>query len=69
MRAMKCDRCRKFYEAYSGEKMFKERGCANAFVLIDRNLNNKFWNGDSYDLCPECMEELYSFITTVGREE
>ena len=69
MRAMKCDRCKKLYEAYDGKKMFEDRGCANAFVLIDRDLNKNCWNKASYDLCPECMEELQGFLITVEREE
>ena len=69
MRAMKCDRCGKLYEAYGGEKMFKDRGCANAFILIDRDLDGERWNKDSYDLCPECMEELQGFLAMVERKE
>jgi len=33
------------------------------------NLDGERWNKDIYDFCPECMEKLYGFITTVEREE
>ena len=55
MRAKKCDRCGKLYEQYDGSKEFKEQGKANAIIFIDRDLDNKYWSRNSYDLCPECM--------------
>lgn len=68
MRAKKCDRCGKLYEQYDGSKEFKEQGKANAIIFIDRNLDNKYWSRNSYDLCPECMAQLVSFISE-GKEK
>ena len=62
MRAMKCDRCGKFYEFYEGEKIFKETEKANGLMLIDMDLERKHWNRKIYDLCPECMKELEDFL-------
>lgn len=62
MRAKKCDRCGKLYEHYDGVKEFKNGEKANAFLLIDRDLDNKYWSRKSYGLCPECMKKLEDFI-------
>ena len=62
MRARKCDRCGKLYEHYDGSKNFEENGKANGLILIDRDLDNKYWNRKDYDLCPECMSLTISFL-------
>lgn len=62
MRAKKCDRCGKLYEHYDGSKAFKETERANAVFLIDRDLDNKHWSRNSFDLCPDCMKKLEEFI-------
>lgn len=67
MRARKCDCCGKFYEEYSGAKKFKEKGKANALILIDRDIDNHHWNRAEYDLCPDCMGELVVFLS--GKKE
>lgn len=43
MRAKKCDRCGKLFEHYDGIKEFKNTEKANALLLIDRDLDNKYW--------------------------
>lgn len=55
MRAKKCDRCGKFYDHYDGMSRFRGGCKANALVLIDRDLDGKYWSRKSYDLCPACM--------------
>lgn len=62
MRAKKCDRCGKLFEHYDGIKEFKNTEKANALLLIDRDLDNKYWSRKSYDLCPECMKKLEDFL-------
>lgn len=62
MRAKKCDRCGKFYEFYDGAREFKNTERANAVILIDRDLDNKYWSRESFDLCPDCMRKLEMFI-------
>lgn len=69
MRAKKCDRCDKLYEHYDGGKKFKDNGRANGLLLIDRDLDNKYWGRESYDLCPDCMEKLMKFLDEHGGTE
>lgn len=70
MRAKKCDRCGKLFEHYDGGKQFKDDGKANAILLIDRDLDNKYWGRASYDLCPDCMGILMTFLNAKeGRKD
>jgi hypothetical protein len=62
MRAKKCDRCGKFYDHYDGSQQFKNGERANALILIDRDLDKKYWSRKSYDFCPACMEEFEKFV-------
>ena len=62
MRARKCDRCGKLYESYAGSKDFKTNGNANGLLTIDRDMDNKYWSRKTYDLCPECMKKLQTFL-------
>lgn len=63
MIAKKCDRCGKLYEHYDGSKNFKKNGKANGLILIDRDLDKRYWSRNEYDLCPECMSQLVSFLS------
>lgn len=62
MRAKKCDKCGKLFEHYDGVKKFKNTERANAVMLIDRDLDEKYWTRKIYDLCPECMGEIEEFF-------
>lgn len=62
MRAMKCDRCGKLYEHYDGCETFKKTEKANAAILIDKDLDKKYWSRKTYDLCPDCMREFEDFL-------
>lgn len=62
MRSKKCDRCGKFYESYDGSREFKNTKKANAVILIDRDLDNRYWSRESFDLCQNCMRKLEKFI-------
>lgn len=62
MRAKKCDKCGKLFEHYDGAKKFKDTERANAVILIDRDLDEKYWRRKTYDLCPECMGEIEGFF-------
>lgn len=61
-RAMKCDRCGKLHEHYDGSKEFKNTEKANGLILVDKDLDKKYWSRKSYDLCPDCMRELEIFL-------
>ena len=62
MRAMKCDRCGKFYNYYTGSKTFYETTKANGIILADIDMERKHYSRKSYDLCPDCMKELEKFL-------
>ena len=60
MMAFKCDICGNLYERY---KKIPERGCFNSFKLLFRNERNEITNSSTlYDMCPNCMEDLWKFI-------
>lgn len=61
-RAMKCDRCGKFYAYYDGNIEFKNSELSNGVILINRDLDNGYWERKSYDLCIDCMRKLEKFI-------
>lgn len=62
MRAKKCDRCGKYYEHYEGQVQFRASEKANALLLIDRDLDEKYLSRKTYDLCSECMKMLERFV-------
>lgn len=62
MKAMKCDRCGKFYEYYGGRAIFTDTEKANAIILVDESQDVELWYRKSYDLCPDCMREFEDFL-------
>ena len=60
--AMKCDRCGKLYEYYEGSDTFMNTKKANAVILIDKDLKQKYWSRKTYDLCPDCMRNFEDFL-------
>jgi hypothetical protein len=62
MKAVKCDRCGKFYDCYKGYECFNNSGKANCIQLIDRGVRMGESIRKSYDLCQKCMRELEKFI-------
>lgn len=62
MLAKKCDRCGSLFEHYDGSKNFKDSERANGLLLIDRDLQRKYWGRKDYDLCPDCMQKLEDFL-------
>lgn len=67
--AKKCDRCGKLHEYYAGNTEFKNSERANGVLLIDRDLDNKYWSRKSYDLCIDCMRKLEAFIKNEDEQE
>ena len=61
-KARKCDRCGKFYAYYDGNIEFKNSELSNGVILINRDLDNGYWERKSYDLCIDCMKKLEIFI-------
>ena len=62
MQAMKCDRCGKYYEYYSGGKKFKKFQ-SNSVLLLDIDTNRAYFARDGYDLCEDCMSALIDFLS------
>ena len=67
MRAMKCDRCGKFYNYYEGGKTFKDTEKANAVIFIDMDTERDYSARQIYDLCPDCMKELEIFLNNKSK--
>lgn len=61
-RAMKCNRCGKFYACYDGNIEIKNSELSNGVILTNKDLDNGYWERKSYDLCPDCMRKLEIFI-------
>ena len=69
MRARTCDVCKKLYEHYEGSKLFKDSKRSNAIILIDRDLENKYWSRETIDLCPDCMSRIEYFLINEDGEQ
>lgn len=65
-RARKCDRCKTLYEPSSIEVL--KRNKANALMLIDRDMDNKYFARETIDLCPACLGELSKWLTMEADE-
>lgn len=60
MMAFKCDLCGKLYEQY--DKVPEQRAF-NSFKLVFTNERHEPVNSSMvYDICPNCMEDLWKFI-------
>ena len=60
MMAFKCDRCGNLYEPYD---KIQERMSFNSLKLVFKNaLHEPVRSSVIYDMCPNCMEDLWKFI-------
>lgn len=58
--AKKCDRCGKLYEHYP---IGNQSGVFNAIKRVRKDASGSiFFEEQSTDLCPECMDGLNSFL-------
>lgn len=57
--AMKCDRCRKFYEYYPKGNDIHHNGVQRIY----RHKNGSLGSQETYDLCPECMNAFDEFMS------
>ena len=55
--AKKCDRCDKLYEDYDGIEVVEHGDSYNWLRIFTPSIKYK-----TYDLCPDCMEKLISFL-------
>lgn len=68
MQAMKCDRCGKYYEYYSGTKRISKFE-SNSVLLRDVDLNRTYFARNGYDLCEDCMYALIDFLDGGGNHD
>lgn len=67
MNARKCDRCGKFYEKYGIKS-----GCSNkpnGILYATLYDDHTYYSSKSFDLCPECMDELKKWISEEYSDE
>lgn len=60
-RAIKCDRCGKYYEAKIDNYYVKNTYPVNSIKVC----NDSGFDLGTYDLCRDCMRDLYDFLTGV----
>lgn len=63
MRARICDRCSKSYNSYNEANSIKK---PNSLMLLNTDMNDKYFTHNVIDLCPECMTELLKFLHLKG---
>lgn len=61
--AMKCDRCKKYYEQKS---INFGSGRANGIRLIERDMKGAAANGQIFDLCEDCLNKLKTWLNKEG---
>ena len=61
--AIKCDRCGKYFDKYASKK-FIGGLCVRGFRMITGN-----GNCNAYDLCENCVEDLYAFMNLDKKKE
>lgn len=67
MVARKCDKCGKLYEYYIfTEEIEGKEVKVNAISLANFNIRGDYCDSSYYDLCPDCMKELISFLNNKG---
>ena len=59
--AKKCDRCNGYYDDYDGVA-FSEEPTANRYDRMNLVRADDCGRYKRYDLCPDCMKALISFI-------
>lgn len=58
MDAKRCDRCRKYYDEYHESR---RKPFSNGMAFVDRSTTG-YSRKYIYDLCPDCMRELWNFM-------
>ena len=62
-RVIKCDRCGKYFDKYTSKKYIGGL-CVIGFRMITCGTNY-----EPYDLCENCVEDLYAFMNLNKKEE
>lgn len=67
-KALKCDRCGRFYEIYDGIPLNEGEGKYNGMSLLKWDTSYSALNQD-YDLCPECMKSLFEWLKEADNDK
>lgn len=63
MKAIKCDRCKKYYDPYKPGKNTYE---SNLLIFAQdggpTNAIGYYWENRQFELCPECMQDAVKFM-------
>lgn len=60
--AMKCDRCKKYYDEYKVNLKVIDCDGYHIYPINRIKVGNRFNTYCGYDVCPECMKEFFKFI-------
>ena len=59
MRAIKCDRCKKFYDPYEPKE---DTWGSNMLIFAEDDLTASYYEKQQFELCTECMREAVKFM-------
>lgn len=57
--AKKCDRCGKLYEQYNSKN---DRKNPNGTMILNLDVQRKYYSHGAMDLCPDCMKEFQAWL-------
>ena len=71
--ARKCDICGEFYEEYTTKVNLDfpkklERTNINSLMLINKDVQNKYFSNSIIDCCPKCMKSILKHIEELKGE-
>lgn len=59
MKAIKCDRCGKYYDPYKGTMALKN---SNMLIFAEDDGDNSYYEHRQFELCPDCMLAAVKFM-------
>lgn len=59
MRAIRCDRCEKYYDPYEPKG---DTYGSNMLIFAEDDLTASYYEKRQFELCPECMREAVKFM-------
>lgn len=59
MRAIKCDRCEKYYDPYAPKK---DTYGSNILIFAEDDLTASYYEIRQFELCPDCMRDAVKFM-------
>lgn len=59
MKAIKCDRCKKYYDPYEPSEATLN---SNKLIFAEGDSIGSYYEVRQFELCPECMREAVQFM-------